>query len=181
MFNSPDRTADLFGDHRIRVEFEQVLIVAGRLENYEQKYLEDGPFSEAARITYRRLVDFDRAPLPDEQQELVAGAKALAHRLVTAGYAINAAAKADQRATDDWPQLLAFVQQKCAARVGLLDYEGWERCFTFIVGRSEEAVQPGRSADDRDAGYAVLRHFASFFSGDAGFEQRWLIEVPDIG
>ncbi|WP_326817053.1 hypothetical protein OIE61_14025 [Streptomyces sp. NBC_01762] len=115
------------------------------------------------------------------QQESVAGAKALAHRLVTAGYAIDAAVKVGQRTNDDWPQLLDFVQRKCSARVGLPGHEGWERCYTHIVKRSAAAVQPARPDEDRDAGYAVLRHFASFFRGDMGFEQRWLIEVPDAG
>ncbi|MFE7243811.1 hypothetical protein [Streptomyces sp. NPDC057580] len=179
MFKIPDRVADLFGDHGIRVEFERALIAAGQLESYEQKYFEVCSFSEAARITYRQLVDFDRASLTDEQQELVAGAKALAHRLITAGYAIDAAAKADQGVIDDWPQLLAFVQQKCAARVGLPGHEGWERCFTYIIGRCEEVIQPSRLPDDRGAASAVLRHFASFFPRDAGFERAWWIEVPD--
>ncbi|MFE3830508.1 hypothetical protein [Streptomyces sp. NPDC059092] len=127
------------------------------------------------------MKNFDMATLPDDQRDLMAGAKALSHRLVTAGHAIDLASKADQRADGDWPQLLAFVQQRCAARVGLPGHEEWERCFTYIVGQAEAFVQPTRSAEDRDAGYAVLRHFASSFRRHAGFEQGWLIKVPDIG
>ncbi|WP_405618851.1 hypothetical protein [Streptomyces sp. NBC_01508] len=181
MFKIPDRVADLFGDHAIRIEVWRALTAAGQTQGYEEKYLEDGPFGEVVLITYGRLKNFDMAALPDDQRELVAGAKALSHRLATAGHAIDLASTADQRANEDWPQLLAFVQQKCAARMGLPGHEGWERCFTYIVGRAEAFVQPTRSAEDRDAGYAVLRHFASFFRRDAGFEQGWLIEVPDIG
>ncbi|MFJ3270139.1 hypothetical protein [Streptomyces sp. NPDC086776] len=119
MFKIPDRVADLFGDHGVRVEFHRALIVTGQVQGNEEKYLEDGPFSEVATVTYQRLAHFDRASLPKRQQESVAGAKALAHRLVTAGYAIDAAATAGQRTNDDWPQLLDFVQRKCSARVGL--------------------------------------------------------------
>lgn len=177
MFKIPDRVADLFGDDTIRVEFQWALLAAGQVQGYE--YLEDGPFSEIARITYRRLKDFDRAALPEDQRELVAGAKALSHRLITSGYAIDEASKADERAADDWPELLAFVQQKCAARVGLPGHDGWERCYTHIISRAATALQQDRPAEDRDAGYAVLRHFASFFSGDAAFERRWFIQVPE--
>ncbi|MEU8623335.1 hypothetical protein [Streptomyces sp. NPDC048669] len=179
MFKIPDRVADLFGDHQLRVEFERALLAAGKLAHYEEKYFEDGPFSEAARNTYLRLAGFDRSSLPTEQQELVAGAKALTHRLITSGYAIAAAAKAKQHVSEDWPRLLDFVQRKCAARVGLPGHEGWERCFTHIVDRAEAAIQPSRPSDDRDAAYAVLQHFASFFRGDAGFERAWLIDVPE--
>lgn len=179
MFRIPDRVADLFGDHATRVEFQRALLAAGQVQGYEMKYLEDGPFSEVARITYQRLKDFDRARLPEDQRELAAGAKALSHRLITSGYAIDKAARVDEHAADDWPQLLAFVQEKCSARVGLPDHDGWERCYTHIVGRAEAALQAGRTSEDRDAGYAVLRHFAYFFSGDVGFERRWFIEVPE--
>lgn len=179
MFKIPDHIADYFGDHPTRVEFQRALIAAGQVQDYEMKYLEDGPFSEVTRITYRRLKDFDRAALPEEKRELVAGAKALSHRLITSGYAIDEAAKAGEGAVDDSPELLAFVQQKCAARVGLPGHDGWERCYTHIISRAEAALQQDCAAEDRDAGYAVLRHFASFFSGDAGFERRWYIEVPE--
>ncbi|RPK56259.1 hypothetical protein EES43_24765 [Streptomyces sp. ADI96-02] len=181
MFKISDRVADLFGDHAIRVEFQQALLAAGQLQDHEMKYLEDGPFSEIARITYRRLKDFDRTALPEEKRELVAGAKALSHRLITSGYAIDKAARADEHAAEDWPELLAFVQRKCSARVGLPDHDGWERCYTHIVGRAEAALQTGRASEDRAAGYAVLRHFAYFFSGDVGFERRWYLEVPEAG
>ncbi|MFJ8923827.1 hypothetical protein ACIREK_30670 [Streptomyces sp. NPDC102415] len=179
MFKIPDRVADLFGDHATRAELHGALLAANQVQDYEQKYLEDGPFSEIARIAYQRLKDFDRSTLSADQRELVAGAKALSHRLITSGYAIDVAAKADEHAVDDWPELLAFVQRKCAARLELPDHEGWERCYTHIVDRAETALQPGRPTEDRDAGYAVLRHFASFFSRDAGYERRWFIQVPD--
>ncbi|MFC9244589.1 hypothetical protein ACFT7S_11330 [Streptomyces sp. NPDC057136] len=179
MFKIPDRVADLFGDHQLRVEFERALFVAGKLERREERYFQITPFSEAARITYRSLANFDGSLLPAEQRELVAGAKALTHRLITSGYAIDIAAKAGQRVGDDWPQLLDFAQRKCAARVGLPDHEGWERCSTYIVSHAEEAIHPKRSTEDRDAAYAVLRHLASFFAGDAGFERAWRIEVPE--
>ncbi|MGA5473845.1 hypothetical protein ACPCUK_34380 [Streptomyces arboris] len=179
MFRIPDRVADLFGDHATRVEFQRALLAAGQVQGYEMKYLEDGPFSEVARITYRQLKVFDWAALSEDQRELVAGAKALSHRLITSGYAIDEASKAGAHAADDWPELLAFVQRKCAARVGLPDHDGWERCYTHIIGRAEAALQQDRPAEDRDAGHAVLRHFASFFSGDAGFERRWFIQVPE--
>ncbi|MFJ3278498.1 hypothetical protein [Streptomyces halstedii] len=180
MFKIPDRVADLFGDDAIRVEFQQALLAAGQVQGHEMKYLEDGPFSEVARITYRRLRDFDRTALPEDQRELVAGAKALSHRLITSGYAIDEAAKAEEHAADDWPELFAFVQRKCAARVGLPGHNGWERCYTHIIGRAEAALQQDRPAEDHDARYAVLRHFASFFSGDAGFDRRWFIQVPEV-
>ncbi|MYR95266.1 MULTISPECIES: hypothetical protein [unclassified Streptomyces] len=179
MFKIPDRVADLFDDDAIRVEFQQALLAVSQVQGYEMKYLEDGPFSEAARITYRRLKDFDRTALPEEQRELVACAKALSHRLITSGYAIDKAARADEHAADDWPELLTFVQRKCSARVGLPDHDGWERCYTHIVGRAEAALQAGRASEYRDAGYAVLRHFAYFFSGDVGYERRWYLEVPE--
>ncbi|MGW4834802.1 hypothetical protein [Streptomyces globisporus] len=179
MFKIPDRVADLFGSNAIRVEFQQALLAAGQAQGHEMKYLEDGPFSEVARITYRRLKDFDRSTLPETRRELVASAKALSHRLITSGYAIDEAAKAGEHAADDIPELLAFVQRKCAARVGLPGHDGWERCYTHIVSRAEGALQQDRPAEDRDAGYAVLRHFASFFSRDDGFERRWFIQVPE--
>ncbi|WP_031091328.1 hypothetical protein [Streptomyces sp. NRRL WC-3549] len=179
MFRIPDRVADLFGDRRIRVEFERALRAASTFEDYEQRYFSMVSFSEAARIPYRRLASFDRSSLPKEQQELVVGIKALTHRLITSGYAIAAAAKVDQHAGEDWARLLDFVQRKCAARVGLPGHEGWERCFTHIVGQAEKAIRSSRPRDDRDAAYAVLRHFASFFAGDVGFEKAWWIEVPE--
>ncbi|MEV5854612.1 MULTISPECIES: hypothetical protein [Streptomyces] len=177
MFKIPDRVADLFSDDTIRVEFQRALLAAGQAQGHE--YLEHGPFFEVVRVTYRRLKNFDRRVLPEDQRELVAGAKALSHRLITSGYAIHEAAKADEHAADDWPELLAFVEQKCAARLGLSGHDGWERCYTHIISRAETALQQDRPAEGRDAGYAVLRHFASFFSGDAGFERRWYIQVPE--
>ncbi|MFH9685257.1 hypothetical protein ACH4LE_02810 [Streptomyces sp. NPDC017413] len=177
MFKIPDRIADLFGDETIRLEFHQSLLAAGQAQGYKMNYLEEVSFSEAARITYRRLKNFDRAALPEDRRELVAGAKALSHRLITSGYAIDEVSKAGKRGREDWPDLLAFVQRKCAARVGLRNHEGWEHCYTHIVGRAEAALQPDRTAEDRVAAYAVLRHFASFFAADAGFERAWRIEV----
>ncbi|MCX5144641.1 hypothetical protein [Streptomyces sp. NBC_00338] len=179
MFKIPDRAADLFGDHQLRVEFDRALRAAGKFEPREEEWFYTMSFSGAARTSYRRLARFDRASLPTEQRELVAGVKALTHRLITSGYAIDAAAKAGSHVNEDWPDLVDFVQRKCTVRVGLPDHEGWERCFTHIVGRAEAAVQLSRPAEDRDAAYVVLQHFASFFRGDAGFERTWLIEVPE--
>ncbi|MFE6934348.1 hypothetical protein ACFVDT_20265 [Streptomyces sp. NPDC057699] len=179
MFKIPDRVADLFGDHATRVEFHRALLAANQVQGYEEKYLEDGPFSEIARITYQRLKDFDMSALSADRRELVASAKALSHRLITSGYAIDVAAKANGRALDDWPELLAFTREKCEGGARVSDNEGWERCYTHIVDRTEAALQPERPTEDRDAGYAVLRHFASFFSRDAGYERRWFIQVPD--
>ncbi|WP_392667822.1 hypothetical protein [Streptomyces sp. LN785] len=149
MFKIPDRVADLFGDHQLRVEFERALLVAGKLERREERYFQITSLSEVARISYCRLDGFDWSRLPAEQRELLAGVRALAHRLITSGYAIDVAAKADQRVGEDWTQLLDFVQRKCAARVGLADHEGWERCFTYIVGHAEEAIQAKWSDKDR--------------------------------
>ncbi|WP_406190276.1 hypothetical protein OH791_33970 [Streptomyces anulatus] len=177
MFKIPDRVADLFGDDTIRVEFQQALLAAGQVQGHE--YLEHGPFSEVARITYRRLKDFDGAALPEEQRELVAGAKALSHRLIISGYAIHEAAKANERAADDWSELLAYARAKCEGSARVADNKGWERCYTYILDQAEAALGSDRPDVDRAAGYAVLRHFASFYNADEGFERRWYIQVPE--
>ncbi|MYX16171.1 hypothetical protein GTY67_22710 [Streptomyces sp. SID8374] len=180
MFKIPDRVADLFGDHAIQVEFQRALLAASQLQGYEMKYLEDGPFSEIARITYRQLKDFDRTALPEDQRELVAGAKALSHRLITSGYSIHEAAKANESATDDWEELLAFTREKCKGSAQIADNAGWERCYTYILDRAEAALGADRPDEDRDAGYAVLRHLASFHRTDTGFQLRWYIKVPEV-
>jgi hypothetical protein len=177
MFRIPDRVDDLFGDDTIRVEFRRALLAAGQVQGYE--YLEDGPFSEVARITYQRLKDFDRASLPEDQREPVAGAKALSHRLITSGYAIHEAARANERAGDDWSGLLAYAREKCEGSARIADNKGWERCYIYILDQAEAALGSDRPDEDRDAGYAVLRHFASFYNTDNDFERRWYIQVPE--
>ncbi|MYR36389.1 hypothetical protein GTX14_04900 [Streptomyces sp. SID4944] len=179
MFKIPDRVADLFGDQTIRVEFQQALLAVGQVQGYEMKYLEDGPFSEAARITHERLHGVDLQAVPEGQRSLVAGARALSRRLITSGYAIHQAAKAGERAQGDWSDLLAFAREKCAGSAQIADNAGWERCYTYILDRAEAALESERSAEDRDAGYAVLRHLASFYRADAGFQPSWYIQVPE--
>ncbi|MFJ6316111.1 hypothetical protein ACIQJW_08520 [Streptomyces californicus] len=179
MFKIPDRVADLFGDDAIRVEFQQALLAAGQVQGHEMKYLEDGPFSEAARITHGRLHGVDLQTIPEDQRSLVAGAKALAHRLITSGYAIHEAATAGERAQDDWSELLAFARGKCEFSAQIADNMGWERCSAYILDRAEAALGGGQPAEDRDAGYAVLRHLASFYRADPGFQPSWYIQVPE--
>lgn len=181
MFKIPDRVADLFGDNAIRVEFQQALLAAGKVQGHEMKYLEDGPFSEAARITHGRLHEVDLQTVPEDQRSLVAGARALSRRLITSGYAIHKAANSDERAEDDWDDLLTFTREKCAGSAQLADNAGWERCTTYILDRAEAALGSDRSDEDRDAGYAVLRHLASFYRADAGFRSSWYIQVPEAG
>ncbi|MDQ0791946.1 hypothetical protein [Streptomyces sp. B1I3] len=177
MFKIPDRVADLFGDQAARVEFQRALLAVGQAQHYEMTYLEDGPFSEAARITHGRLHSVDVNSLPEEQRELVAGAKALSHRLITSGYAIHEAAKVNELAAEDWSELLAFTREKCEGSARIADNKGWERCYTYILDRAEAALSPDRSDEDRDAGYAVLRHFASFYGTDSSFKRRWYLQV----
>lgn len=178
MFKIPDRVADLFGDDTIRADFQQALLATGQVHGYGMKYLEEAAFSEAARLTHGHLKEFDVATLPEEKRELVAGSKALSHRLVTSGYAINEVVKAGDCASDDWAELLAFARQKCEDSARVADDNGWERCYTYILDRAEAALEPNRPAEDHDAGYAVLRHFASFYNADSGFKRRWFIQVP---
>ncbi|MFE5958854.1 hypothetical protein [Streptomyces rubiginosohelvolus] len=179
MFKIPDRVADLCGDDAIRVEFQQALLAAGQVQGYEMQYLEDGPFSEAARITHGRLHGVDLQAVPEVQRSLVAGARALSRRLITSGYAIHEAGKTGDRAQDDWRELLTFARSKCEFSAQVADNVGWERCYTHILDRAEAALGSDRSDEDRDAGYAVLRHFASFYRADAGFQSSWYIKVPE--
>ncbi|MFF3094114.1 hypothetical protein [Streptomyces cyaneofuscatus] len=179
MFRIPDRVADLFGDHATRVEFQRALLAAGQVQGYEMKYLEDGPFSEVARITHGRLHGVDLQTVPEDQRSLVAGARALSRRLITSGYAIHEAAKAGERAQDDWSELLTFTRGKCELSAQIADNVGWERCYTYILDRAEAALGAGQPAEDRDAGYAVLRHLASFYRADADFRSSWYIQVPE--
>ncbi|MFH9579153.1 hypothetical protein ACH4MO_14280 [Streptomyces globisporus] len=179
MFKIPDRVADLFGDNAIRVEFQQALLAAGQVQGHEMKYLEDGPFSEVARITHTRLHGVDLQAIPEGQRSLVAGVRGLSRRLITSGYAIHEAAKAGDRAQDDWNELLTFTRRKCEFSAQIADNLGWERCYTYILDRAEAALGSDRSDEDRDAGYAVLRHFASFYRADAGFQSSRFLQVPE--
>ncbi|MGC5534197.1 hypothetical protein [Streptomyces sp. SR-10] len=179
MFKIPDRVADLFGDDSVRVEFQQALLAAGQVQDYEMKYLEEGPFSEAARITHGRLHGVDLKAVPEGQRSLVAGVRALSRRLITSGYAIHEAANAGERAQSDWSDLLVFAREKCAGSAQNADNAGWKRCTTYILDRAEAALGSDRSDEDRNAGYAVLRHLASFYRVDVGFQPSWYIQVPE--
>lgn len=179
MFKIPDRVADLFGDDAIRVEFQQALLAVGQVQGHAMRYLEDGPFSEVVRITYGRLRGVDVQALSEDQRELVAGAKALSHRLITSGYAIHEAFQAKERVADDWEELHTFTRERCEGSAQLTDNAGWERCYTYILNGAAVALGADQPAEDRDAGYAVVRHLASFYRADAGFQPSWYIEVPE--
>jgi hypothetical protein len=176
MFTIPDPVGDLLGGDDVRAEFAQALAAVGRFDSGARQYVTDGPFSEAARLTFGLLNDAPLADLTPDERSAVVGSRSLARRIVTSGYSLHAVREAGDHAADDWSQLLAFVQRKSVEADG----EGWEHCYTYIVGRCETALQSGKADQARDDAYAVLRHFASFFSGDRGFERRWLLDVPDV-
>uniref|UniRef100_UPI0005608082 hypothetical protein n=1 Tax=Streptomyces sp. NRRL S-1896 TaxID=1463893 RepID=UPI0005608082 len=99
----------------------------------------------------------------------------------TSGYAIHEAVQAKERVADNWEELLAFTREKCEGSARLTDNAGWERCYTYILDRAAVALGADQPAEDRDAGYAVLRHLASFYRADVGFRSSWYIQVPEAG
>ncbi|MFI1619665.1 hypothetical protein ACH4VT_22270 [Streptomyces lydicus] len=178
VFRIPDRTADLFSDPTIREEFKQALKVAGRLRQHQLMYLDDGPFSGAVRVTADALEDLDLVDaLPGGDPRTVAGVRTLARQLQLTGYAMWHARDVGDQANDDWPDLLAFVRQQCAGWSAQADHDGPQRCLTRIVDLCEPLLDRRQPQENRRDAYAALRHFATLFSGAAGFQVDWLLHT----
>ncbi|MFF3454295.1 hypothetical protein ACFYXH_08170 [Streptomyces sp. NPDC002730] len=180
MFRMPDRTADLFGDQAIREEFEQALRAAGRFHQHQLMYISDGPFSGAVQVTVDALEVLDLDAVPHGVRRTVAGVRTLAQQLQLTGYAMGHARDVGDQANDDWPDLLGFVTQQCAGWSEQVDHDGPKKCLTRIVERCGPLVDPNQSQENRRDAYAALRHFASLFSGAAGFRREWLLRAKGV-
>ncbi|MFE4797178.1 hypothetical protein ACFRFL_19205 [Streptomyces sp. NPDC056708] len=96
MFNIPDRTADLLGDQGIRDEFGEALRAAGRFQQSQRKYLDDGPFSGAIQVVDQALQDLDLATVAADDRAMVAGVRTPARQLKLTGHAMAYAREAGE-------------------------------------------------------------------------------------
>ncbi|MFJ4840065.1 hypothetical protein [Streptomyces sp. NPDC088746] len=179
MFKIPDRVADLFGDHRIRDEFEQALRAADSFYQGQRIYLDDGPFSGAVQVVYQTLEDIDLAEVPEGDRSMVAGVRALARQLKLSGYAMGLARDADERVRDDWRELLAFTRTGLDGWDAQADHDGPVLCAQWIVDPCEYYMSGAGSAEDRDDCSAALRQLATHFSGNSGFRPEWALRVKE--
>ncbi|MGW1469129.1 hypothetical protein ACWCPT_32880 [Streptomyces sp. NPDC002308] len=175
MFEIPDRVADLFGDQRIRGEFEQAPKAADCFHQGRRMYLDDGLFSGAVQVVCQALEDIDLSKV-QRRRGMVAGVRALARQLRPSGYAMARAREAREHSGDDGRDLLTFT------RSGL---DGWEAraghdwpalCAQWIVDLCEYFLSGG-SPEYRDDSYATLRRLATHFSGNPGFRPEWTFRV----
>lgn len=177
MFKIPDRVADLFGDHELRVEFERALKAANCFNQGQRMYLDDGPFSGAVQVVDQALQAVDLAAIAEGDRNMVAGVRALSRQLKLSGYAMAQAREAKEFARDDWRELLSFV------RTGIDDWEaqaghdGPALCEQRIVDLCEHFLSGTNPAEDRNDSYAALRQLATHFSGNAGFRSEWALRV----
>lgn len=174
---SMDRTADLFGDQGIRDEFEQALKAAGRFQQSQRMYLDDGPFSGAVQVVDAALQDLDLKAVAPDDHAMVAGVRALARQLKLTGYAMAHARQAGEPARDDWPKLLTFVRQQFTGWEEQAGHGGPTLCVQWIVDPCEHFLSRLGPVEDRDDAYAALRQLATRFGGAHGFQRAWALRV----